>query len=297
MSLTYGCIVPHSPNLVPEVSERATAAARTREAMGELGMNLGVRRPRTCVVVSPHGPFLPDAFGVWRGERLHGSMERFQAPQVEIELTVDNELAEAILDISSRMELPVGPMDGNWKLDRGVTVPALYLLDENTKVVPVSTSMLGWDEHWLFGTAIANAARMVEGEVAIIASSNLSHRVGPDSPHGYHPKGQEFDRRVLDLVERGRLSELLDMPHDVVREASECGLIPMMVLGGAFDGHSVSGKVLSYEYPFGIGYMVAEIMIAEDDDASPLVAEAAVAAGSETRLVVTNGEGARLESR
>ena len=36
---------------------------------------------------------------------------------------------------------------------------SLFLLrTDETKVVPVAISMLGWDEHWLFGTAIAKAA-------------------------------------------------------------------------------------------------------------------------------------------
>jgi len=265
VALTYGCIVPHSPNLVPEVSDRARAAAGTREAMGELGMNLGVRRPRTCVIISPHSPFLAEAFGVWEAERLRGSMARFQAPEVQIELATDRELAEAIVDVASRMELPVGRMEEDWQLDRGITVPALYLFNDEMKVVPVATSMLGWDEHWLFGTAVAKAAELTGAEVAIVASCNLSHRVAPDSPHGYHQKGREFDSRVRGAIERGRLAELLDIPHDIVREASECGMIPMLVLGGAFDGRSVSGKILSYEHPFGIGYLVAEISLAEGD--------------------------------
>lgn len=265
MGLSYGCIVPHSPNLVPEVGRRRTReAARTIEAMEELGFLIADRRIRHCVVVSPHSPFMPEAFGVWKGGRLVGSMERFQAPDVTVTLEVSGELAEAICDVATRMELPVGRMQRDWRLDRGVTVPSIYLIKtDEVSVVPVSISMLGKEEHWLFGTAVAKAAEEVSGETAIISSSNFSHRVAPGAPHGYSEAGAEFDGRIRDAVERGQLRDVLDIPEDLTGEASECGYLPLVVCGGAFDGRRVRGRVLSYEAPFGIGYLVAEVMVAE----------------------------------
>jgi aromatic ring-opening dioxygenase LigB subunit len=168
------------------------------------------------------------------------------------------------------MELPIGRLMKDWELDRGVTVPAVFLLRaDETKVVPVSISMLGWDEHWLFGTSIAKAADQVGEDVVIIASSNLSHRVTPDAPHGYSGDGATFDGMVRQAFERGRLRELLDIPHDLCREASECGFAPLLVLGGAFDGMAVKGRVLSYEAPFGIGYLVAEVAVDDEAGARP----------------------------
>jgi MEMO1 family protein len=123
--------------------------------------------------------------------------------------------------------------------------------------------MLGWDEHWLFGTAIANAAAQVDGETVIVASSNLSHRITPDAPHGFSKLGAEFDELIRDAFARGRLRDLLDVPSQLPREASECGFAPLLVLGGAFDGRAVNGRVLSYEAPFGIGYLVAEVTAQE----------------------------------
>lgn len=218
------------------------------------------RRIKNAVIVSPHSPFLPEAFGVWEGKKLKGSMERFQAPDVTLTLRVSTDLAEAIVDVAGRMELPIGRLNRDWELDRGVTVPAIFLIRaDETKVCPVSISMLGWDEHWLFGTAIANAAQQIGEDVVIIASSNLSHRITPDAPHGYSATGSEFDGLVREAFESGQLRRMLDIPQDLCREASECGFAPLLVLGGAFDGQAVKGRVLSYEAPFGIGYMVAEV--------------------------------------
>ena len=86
------------------------------------------QRIPNCVIVSPHSPFLPEAFGVWEGKKLKGSMERFQAPDVTLTLRVSTDLAEAIVDVAGRMELPIGRLNKDWELDRGVTVPSIFLL-------------------------------------------------------------------------------------------------------------------------------------------------------------------------
>jgi MEMO1 family protein len=269
LGVVYGCVVPHSPNLVPQVGgERSRECAQTREAMTELGLIIcEERRIPNCVIVSPHSPFLPEAFGVWDGKKLEGDMERFQAPDVTVTLKTSTKLASAIVDVAERMELPVGRLNKDWKLDRGVTVPSVFLIQtDETKVVPVSISMLGRDEHWLFGTAIAKAAEHVRGDTVIIASSNLSHRVTPTAPHGYSAAGAQFDGAVRQAFEHGRLRDLLELPEGLPREASECGFSPLLVLGGAFDGRRVHGRVLSYETPFGIGYLVAELTLDQEED-------------------------------
>jgi len=288
LALSYGCVVPHSPNLVPEVGgERSTFCARTREAMTELGIIIcEEKQAANVVVVSPHSPFLPEAFGVWEGKKLKGSMGRFQAPQITLEVKVSVELAEAIVDVAERMELPVGRLRKDWELDRGVTVPCIFMIKtDETNVVPVAISMLGWDEHWLFGTAIAKAAQQVKGDTVLIASSNLSHRITNDAPHGYSPSGAEFDGLVRDAFINGRLRELLDIPQDLCREASECGFSPLLVLGGAFDGRPTKGRILSYETPFGIGYLVADIEVDESQQ-TPLASVAAAEADEPAPLRV-----------
>jgi hypothetical protein len=81
---------------------------------------------------------------------------------------------------------------------------------------------------------------------------------------------------VRQAFENGRLRDLLDIPQDLCREASECGFAPLLVLGGAFDGQNVKGRVLSYEAPFGIGYLVASVEpIAGDPEPRELVASTA----------------------
>ena len=74
-------LMPHAPILVPEVGgERGGAAQASCQAMREAAACVMSFRPETLVLISPHSPRQPRAFGVWAGERLHGSFAQFNAP-------------------------------------------------------------------------------------------------------------------------------------------------------------------------------------------------------------------------
>lgn len=49
------------------------------------------------------------------------------------------------------------------------------------------------------------------------------------------------------------------MDQNLVQEAGECGYRSIVMMLGALDGYDVKSDVLSYEGPFGVGYMVAII--------------------------------------
>ena len=58
-------------------------------------------------------------------------------------------------------------------------------------LVPVSISFLPLEKMYLFGMALQAAAGESGGKrVAILASGDLSHRLLPTAPAGYHPDGK-----------------------------------------------------------------------------------------------------------
>jgi aromatic ring-opening dioxygenase LigB subunit len=98
---------------------------------------------------------------------------------------------------------------------------------------------------------------MVDKRVAVVASGDLSHRLTPDAPAGFSPRGLEFDRLVLEAVAKMDIKALLNLDSDLVKEAGECGLRPLCFLMGVLGGIDAAADVLSYEGPFGVGYAVA----------------------------------------
>ena len=54
-------------------------------------------QPETLVLISPHSPRRPGAFGIWAGERLQGTFAQFNAPGVQVSLPNDAPFARQIV--------------------------------------------------------------------------------------------------------------------------------------------------------------------------------------------------------
>ena len=76
-----------------------------------------------------------------------------------------------------------------------------------------------------------------------------------------HPKGKVFDEKLVKAVSCGDATMLLKLDTELIERAGECGLRSIIILLGAFDGLKVQPEVLSYEGPFGVGYMVASLEV------------------------------------
>ena len=84
----------------------------------------------------------------------------------------------------------------------------------------------------------------------------------PDSTHEapapYDPRGKLFDDEVVQLMGTGDFAGLTRIDPILLEGAAECGLRSFVALGGFLgDDAYVEPQVLSYEGPFGVGYMVA----------------------------------------
>ena len=90
---------------------------------------------------------------------------------------------------------------------------------------------------------------------AVIASGDLSHRLTDDGPYGFHALGPALDAQILECVRSGSPDCLLDIDREVIEQGAECGLRSFIFGLAAFASHSL--RVLSYEGPFGVGYLVA----------------------------------------
>ncbi|HSW36603.1 MAG TPA: AmmeMemoRadiSam system protein A, partial [Candidatus Limnocylindrales bacterium] len=90
-------------------------------------------------------------------------------------------------------------------------------------------------------------------------SGDLSHRLIPNAPGGYSPRGAEFDRLLVDYLLKGDVEKILQFDQGLVGEAGECGLRSFVIALGMFADEEFSTDVISYEGPFGVGYLVASL--------------------------------------
>lgn len=267
MSLSAGVIAPHPPILIPQIGGenlnnlKATVAAL--EQASALLDRIGIE---ALVVVSPHSPLFKDRFVVRADKGFEADFDRFGATKPRFMIDNDIDAVEILMAAARSRKIPLVAMESPaGGIDWGVSVPYSYL-GEGRPVVSLSLSGLSFEDHFELGRAVADGlASRSEKRWAFIASGDLSHRLSPDGPYGFSARGLEFDRLIADIVSRGRLAELKAIDADLIDAAGECGLRSFIMLAGAMSGYKVETEVLSYEGPFGVGYMVATLNVNEGE--------------------------------
>ncbi|MFI5338092.1 MAG: AmmeMemoRadiSam system protein A [Opitutales bacterium] len=251
--------MPHAPILVPGVGRKRLAeAAATARAMTLVATHALAAQPGTIVLISPHSPRRPGAFGVWRTPRLRGSLENFGSPKDRVDLPVDRDFADRLEEEAGHRGLRTWEIKGEI-LDHGAMVPLCYLTAAGWKGPTVILSLNhpgegGLDE---LGQAIAATARDLSRRTAIIASGDMSHRLTASAPSGYHPQAHCFDETFIDLLRHNRPGDIPRIDPDLLAMAAE-DVVDSTTIALAASGFRTEGhQVLSYEGPFGVGYGVA----------------------------------------
>ena len=265
--IVYGCIVPHPPLLVPEVGGvREIEISATTKAMKELARRLAEKRPETVIVISPHGTMLYDSMGIATAGSLRGTMRDWGARSADHDFENDPDMVAALQAEVSASGIPLDSIgDREYNLDHGVMVPIYFLIEgmKGVPLVPLTFSMLPLSAHFSFGQAIRRAAERTGKRAAIVASGDLSHRLIRDAPAGYDPMGEVFDKTLIEAIQYYDVPAILNLDEQLIDRAGECGLRSIVILLGALDGLEVKPDVLSYEGPFGVGYLVASFDVEE----------------------------------
>lgn len=259
--LVFSGIAPHPPIMVPEVGRESIAGVvESIEAMSELTKRLIESGAESVILISPHAPLEVDSFVAYEGPQVSGDFSHFNAPGTHFTTSIDEELLAAIKEAAASEHYEVTTLPEH-ALDHGTAVPLYFLLRNGWrgKVVTLGYSFLSNHDHLRFGSCIRKAADKVGRRVAFIASGDLSHRLKPQAPAGYNPNAHVFDEQVVDALRSNDPQKIIDIDFNLRRLAGECGYRSMLVAIGASAELPLSCEVLSYEAPFGVGYLVAQI--------------------------------------
>lgn len=271
MGVVAGCITPHPPIIVEEVGGAMTArVASTVDAMRRLAERLKSHEPDAIVIMSPHSVRLPLALPVRIDTEMQGSFAAFRAPEVRFHVMTDTVLAREIIDGARAADLPVEPvgqegtslsisMYGD-ELDHGVMVPLYFLRNTlEVRLVNLGMAFLDYEAHYVIGKVVHEAAERADRRIVFVASGDLSHRLTKDAPAGFNPRGAELDRAIVDSMREQDFEGLRSLDPELVEAGGECGLRSIITLTGCFDGRKTKCDVMSYEGPFGVGYLVASV--------------------------------------
>jgi len=138
---------------------------------------------------------------------------------------------------------------------------------ERSIIYPIITTLASPKQHYEWGRKFYKLKiENCKLKIALVASGDMSHCLKPDGPYGFHEDGPKFDKAFQKYLIKKDIPNLLKL-DEMFPEAGECGLRSFSFLLGILEANSMgSGQVwqpeiLSYEGPFGVGYLVVNLKI------------------------------------
>lgn len=274
--ITNAVLFPHPPVIIPEVGgERTKECEETIRTMKEISREIMKGSPETLIFLTPHGNVFSDCISYLSAAELQGNLSRFGHPDIATVRKNDLELLQEITGECKEKGISFIGIDDELandyqldaSIDHGIMVPLYYLEEAGLKgqaIIAISTGFLDKLELYNFGKILNESAHKIEKRVAVIASGDMSHRLKDEGPYNYHPDGQLFDITIKELIKKGDAKGLLSIPENLRQNAGECGYNSIIIMLGSLDGREFTSNTLSYEGPFGVGYLVAGLQAGKD---------------------------------
>ena len=253
-------ITPHPPIMIPALGEgREREIEKTILGIRAVAEKIREVSPDTLLVITPHGEVSRDHITILDGSRIRGDLRSFGYPHLKMEKINDETTVEKMKKSFDKEGLQGRFTKG--EIDHGAFVPLYFIQDvlPDLKIIHISIGMLSLKDLYELGKKIRGILEKASGAFGILASGDLSHRLKEEGPYSYHPKGEVFDRHLINAVKRCNIGDIINMPEDVYGPAGECGLRPIVLGLGIFGEPKMRSEVISYEGPFGVGYMNAWI--------------------------------------
>jgi len=227
--------------------------------MKKLEQELYAAKPDSILIISPHGKILNDAFTINLSADYVSHFKEFGDFSLELKFRSDYmSIQEIRAADEANQGLPL-VLTSESEIDHGFSIPLYYLTQhlKNIPVIPVTYSTLDYQAHWAFGQFLHRQLSKINKRFALVASGDLSHRLTQDAPAGYSEQGAVFDNKLVELIKNKDWQGVLNLDSKLISEAGECGLRAIIILLGIIESLNLQSEILSYEGPFGVGYLVA----------------------------------------
>lgn len=261
MPIIFSAIVPHPPILIPNIGkDNAKQLKQTTASYEKLKNKLELAEPDTIIVISPHGLLQAEAFSLNLCPDFSANFEDFGDFTTKKKWIGDVGLSYRIreeLETKAPLQLT-----SQGTLDYGAAIP-LFLLTEKIKpkIIPLNYAGLNHQAHFEFGVLLGRILQRTKSRIALIASGDLSHRLTKSAPGGYSAKGKKFDKRLIEYLKSREYEKILDIDEETIEIAGECGLKSILILVGLINKIKHQPRLLSYEFPFGVGYLAMDFEI------------------------------------
>lgn len=260
--LVFSAFTPHTPLLIPNIGkENIKKISETISAMEQLEKELAEIKPDTIIIISGHHSFLTDHFIINMNPEFKGDFQEFSDLTTELTHTADittiNEIRDFVED-----QVPL-TLKSEENMEYGKLAP-LYYLTRNipeTKIVPLSYSTANKEAHFKLGKLLKEVIQDSSKRIAVIAAGDLSHKLSKDAPGGFSEKAKKYDELVINTLKEKNIEKFLNISEELIEEASECSYYSLLILLGIINKMNYEPEILSYEHPFGVGYLTVNFKL------------------------------------
>ncbi|MFC1615369.1 MEMO1 family protein [Patescibacteria group bacterium] len=262
MSLVFAAIVPHTPLLIPSIGkDDFQYLKKTMNAYTYLEEELYVANPKTIIIITPRQKILDDSFSINLFPKYKSNFIKFGDFATKKEYKNDINLTHHIKEeLEGKTNINLFSEE---ELDYGSSVPLYHLIDHLKEpfIIPIGLSNLDNTCHFNFGKQLKNIILNSNKRIAIIASAELSHGLSKTSQNSYSLKGEIFDQKIITGLKEKNEKNLLRIDKKLEEEAQECGLNSILILLGILNKINYAPEILSYEFPFGVGYLTTNFKL------------------------------------
>ncbi|MBT9168804.1 MAG: hypothetical protein DDT19_02152 [Syntrophomonadaceae bacterium] len=231
--------------------EKYTLIDQTKRALNSIILNIAEGSNIVFACIAPHPPILLPSVGS-------------EKDRVQVKKTIEslNSLGGKLKE-SNPNSIIISAPHSDW----GFNVP-LFFLAKDFKG-EIKTYLIGLEKPKFYfekGAKLLKDKLLKELEkekkYAFIASGDLSHCLKAEGPYGFHQDGPKFDKALIDALKKKDIETILKL-DEIYPGAGECGLRSFCFLLGILEESKINyqPEILSYEGPFGVGYLVANFKL------------------------------------
>ncbi len=262
MSLVFSAITPHSPILIPSIGkDDFSYLKKTVSALSTLEDELYVARPQTIIIISSSKHTLNNAFSINLSPRYKSNFKDFGEYSIEKEFLNDVGFTHHIRE-KFEGRIPV-KLFSEENLNYEASVPLHYLTEhlKETSIIPITSSRLDNQCHFNFGQHLKDLILSTNKRIALIASVDLAKCTLKGSPDKSEEKGSQLNKKIVHLIKSNYTKGILRIKEETIKDAELNDFSSLLILLGIMDGINYTPEILSYEFPFGIGYLTANLKL------------------------------------
>jgi len=263
MPLVWAALTPHPPILLESIGKENTKKlTKTNKAFETLAESLYLSHPDLIIILSSHGLHLDNAFVMNMGSDENGelkynaNLEEFGDFTTKFSWDLDIFMSYKIKSFLET-KLPIQLLNQD-NLDHGSSIPLHFLTKEmkDIKVLSITTSSFDTETHLKLGAYLKEIIANEEKRVAIIASGDLSHYLNEDNENA-----KKYDQLIRDSLNPKKVDRIIKINTDLLENAGECAYKQLIILLALIKNYNWKFEELSYEHPFGVGYLTGEFKL------------------------------------